>query len=194
MFFFLFCFVLQNVCKNRHGGDYLEFTLHFYRDCDGWTLRRAKTSDRSLTNGHSFYRPDKMTFRNVRTRTGSIIFDGGTRRRKNVKPLWYSSEREWLKIPLKLFAVTQQTNYLEDRLPRFKLEEKQNTFSLRSILLSLVRMQKHAKPTTRRISIYKLPLQSFQVNLQFHSSQYNWRKRHAFFVNNEKNFEYSWIS
>ncbi|XP_043289934.1 myelin regulatory factor-like protein isoform X2 [Venturia canescens] len=25
----------ENVCKNRHGGDYLEFTLHFYRDCDG---------------------------------------------------------------------------------------------------------------------------------------------------------------
>ncbi|KAK0176222.1 hypothetical protein PV328_000377 [Microctonus aethiopoides] len=25
----------ENVCKNRHGSDYIEFTLHFYRDCDG---------------------------------------------------------------------------------------------------------------------------------------------------------------
>lgn len=25
----------ENVCENRHGGDYLEFTLHFYRDCSG---------------------------------------------------------------------------------------------------------------------------------------------------------------
>ncbi|XP_043478322.1 myelin regulatory factor isoform X1 [Leptopilina heterotoma] len=24
----------DNICKNRHGSDYLEFTLHFYRDCD----------------------------------------------------------------------------------------------------------------------------------------------------------------
>ncbi|XP_023288931.1 myelin regulatory factor, partial [Orussus abietinus] len=24
----------ENICKNRHGDDYLEFTLHFYRDCD----------------------------------------------------------------------------------------------------------------------------------------------------------------
>ncbi|XP_044017955.1 myelin regulatory factor-like isoform X2 [Aphidius gifuensis] len=25
----------ENVCENRHGGDYLEFTLNFHRDCDG---------------------------------------------------------------------------------------------------------------------------------------------------------------
>ncbi|XP_074097384.1 uncharacterized protein LOC141526324 isoform X1 [Cotesia typhae] len=25
----------EHVCKNNHGGDYLEFTMHFYRDCDG---------------------------------------------------------------------------------------------------------------------------------------------------------------
>ncbi|XP_033223232.1 myelin regulatory factor-like protein isoform X2 [Belonocnema kinseyi] len=24
----------DNICKNRHGGDFLEFTLHFYRECD----------------------------------------------------------------------------------------------------------------------------------------------------------------
>lgn len=24
----------ENICKNQHGVDYLEFTLHFYRDCN----------------------------------------------------------------------------------------------------------------------------------------------------------------
>ncbi|XP_015586527.1 myelin regulatory factor isoform X4 [Cephus cinctus] len=24
----------ENICQNRNGGDYLEFTLHFYRDCE----------------------------------------------------------------------------------------------------------------------------------------------------------------
>ncbi|XP_025266515.1 myelin regulatory factor-like protein isoform X3 [Camponotus floridanus] len=24
----------ENICRNKHGVDYLEFTLHFYRDCD----------------------------------------------------------------------------------------------------------------------------------------------------------------
>ncbi|XP_034943768.1 myelin regulatory factor-like protein isoform X2 [Chelonus insularis] len=25
----------ENICRNNHAGDFLEFTLHFYRDCDG---------------------------------------------------------------------------------------------------------------------------------------------------------------
>ncbi|KMQ86048.1 myelin regulatory factor-like protein [Lasius niger] len=24
----------ENICRNKHGVDYLEFTLHFYRDCE----------------------------------------------------------------------------------------------------------------------------------------------------------------